>query len=272
MAILNSAPFSLNDIQNITETTTSLVDKYIVSPIANLGIAGFVFDIMLETKIELTADITDHYVENNTAIQDQIAIKPERITLRGYVGELVNTVAAPKSTTTKLAEKLVTIAAFLPLVTDATKQLQSAIVTSNTTTSDYLGVAFDAGVDFYSIYKKLNPPKTKQAAAFNFFRALYASRQLVGLETPYSFFNNMAIESITAIQPEESESFSDFTVTLKKIRIANTDLVTFDPSKYQGREVAQKSEVQNKGIAIGKKPKKSKRQSLSLKGYNAFTQ
>lgn len=54
------------------------------------GIAGFLFDIRGEESAEVSSEITDHYVEDNTAIQDQVALKPEIITVRGMVAELTN--------------------------------------------------------------------------------------------------------------------------------------------------------------------------------------
>lgn len=52
------------------------------------GIAGFVFNIPQEEEINLRSEITDHFVEDNTAINDEIALKPEEFTLRGLVAEV----------------------------------------------------------------------------------------------------------------------------------------------------------------------------------------
>ena len=51
---------------------------------------GFLFNILGEEVVTLTADATDHYVEDNSAIQDHIALKPITITLHGYIGEVNN--------------------------------------------------------------------------------------------------------------------------------------------------------------------------------------
>ena len=74
---------TLNTALNAADTTSELVGKYVVSPVVNLGIGGLAFDIFEEHKVELQSDITDHYVEDNTAIQDQIANRPLKFTLRG---------------------------------------------------------------------------------------------------------------------------------------------------------------------------------------------
>lgn len=64
--------------------------RAVISPSSlPVGVAGFVFDIEGEEVFELRSEITDHYIENNTSIQDQWGRLPERVTLKGYVGELV---------------------------------------------------------------------------------------------------------------------------------------------------------------------------------------
>ena len=52
-------------------------------------IGYFIFDIDGTVTHQLESDITDHYVEDNTAVQDHIALRPEKITLKNYQGELL---------------------------------------------------------------------------------------------------------------------------------------------------------------------------------------
>lgn len=54
------------------------------------GVAGFLFDYDAEQFIELLSEITDNPVEDNTTLQDNIALLPERITLRGLIAELTS--------------------------------------------------------------------------------------------------------------------------------------------------------------------------------------
>jgi len=53
------------------------------------NINGFVFDVEGSVKHDAVSDITDHYVENNTPVQDHIALKPLKITLKNYQGEII---------------------------------------------------------------------------------------------------------------------------------------------------------------------------------------
>lgn len=256
---------SFDDITKGADVANSLVNKYIVAPASALGIAGFIFSVEKETKVQLDCDITDHYVENNSARQDHIALKPERLTLSGYIGEVVNEVQKSETTLQTLTKKLTVINSYLPILTGAARQLKTNLFSQKTSPTDYLDASINSGVTLYQTFKQLNPPPTKQAQAFNFFRALKNARQLVSVTTPYTFYVNMAIESISFIQPEDSNGYSDVMVTLKEFRTVQTQFVNFDFSKYQGRGVSQRAEEQIKGKAQGIK---GDNQSMLLKLKN----
>ena len=72
--------------------TRELIDNAassLLSPKAAEGIKGWVFDIPIRESLDLSADITDHFVESGSFISDHIVIKPVRIALTGLIGELV---------------------------------------------------------------------------------------------------------------------------------------------------------------------------------------
>ena len=250
---------SLDDAINTADMFNQYVNNWIVAPLANMGIGGFVFDIGLEDKIELTSDITDHYVEKNVAIQDHIALKPITITMRGYIGELTHfNSAQKKSNHAKLGQKLTTLNSFLPIITDAAKNLQAAATQAKGGMLDAIDAGVGAGVDIYGAYKKLQQPKTKQEKAFYFFKALWQARQLVAVQTPQGgFFNNMAIVSLVAMQPEHTNKITDFSVTLKEIRKINTKIKKYDPKAKQGRNAGQSESWLDKGKAGYETVKKS---------------
>jgi uncharacterized Fe-S center protein len=79
---------SLASLSNNVNFLSSATQQAIVKPEDFKGIAGFVFDVITLDSIELSSDITDHYIEDNTAINDHIALKPEIIRVEGLVGEL----------------------------------------------------------------------------------------------------------------------------------------------------------------------------------------
>ena len=86
MSILNG----VSSITNQANVFSSFANAAIVKPKDFQGIAGFVFGGVDSEEIDLENEITDHFIEDNTAIQDHVSIRPNIITLRGYVGELVS--------------------------------------------------------------------------------------------------------------------------------------------------------------------------------------
>lgn len=249
-----SNPFNIDNAIQGAETATSMVNQYIVAPIQGLGIAGFNLSITKVIKSEIACDITDQYVETNSARQDNIAIKPEKITITGQVGELVYENTKAQSNLQKLAAKLTTIAGYLPILTNTMKQLQNGVLADQDGAKGYFDAALGNGIDLYQTFKRLNPPKTNQAKAANYFYALINARQLISFDTPYGFKANFAIENFVISQPEKTAGYSDVEFVLKQFRTVTTKIVPFDPNKYQGRTAGQTAPKVNGGNSQGSAP------------------
>lgn len=237
-------------------TISSAMQTYIVAPTAAFGMAGFVFSAQGEAFAQLAADITDHYSEDNKALQDHIAIHPKRITLKGFVGELTySRPGASASTLNVLTEKLTVISAFLPSLSTGAQTIQQGI--TNPT-----NLLLSSSSNLYGLVKNIlgATGNTKnQQNAYVYFKSLMETATLMGVQTPWEFMTNMAIESIIAIQDDKSIYVSDFAVTFKQIRIAST--TTFMPvgsgsavptaPVAQGDAAIQKASVTNLGNTPG---------------------
>lgn len=210
------------------------------------GIAGFVFDIADEGRITLDSEITDHYVEDGTAVQDHIALKPEEVTLRGYVGEYRYIKTGKESLLQNVTKKLTTIASYLPPISKFAQNTYSSIKTS----TSILSTSVDIGLDLFKTYRNINIPQDKQSEAFIYFEALRNSRSLVTIQTPYRYYTDMAIKTIKAVQDGRTRDESSFEVTFKKIRIAKTAAV--DLAGLQGRLKKMKAKVVDKGLSAVK--------------------
>lgn len=341
--IPSDAPSQLD----IVDSLSSLEQKAIIRPNnPPPGIAGFLFDITGDEWVELRSQITDHYTEANTAVQDNIALEPEQVTVRGMVAELANAAPPPQGVAPVtnplpdnvpltppltagatsailsaagignlarnvgsssqalgiLARRAPGVAsvlkAFGPQIiagaqgrvaaalTAAVKTLQDPVnvvalntpgvalpsdaqaavgviqsvtpkiagsviqalkTPTNPASQQLLGGAVaqqDAATgqdsSLYQLYqsKQPTPPaSTRQSSAFLYFRALWSGRQLFSVETPWGIWTNMAILSLRAEQKEDSRYSTDFTVTFKKIRIAETITVQMD--QLAGRNAFQ---------------------------------
>jgi hypothetical protein len=83
--IAQSAKTGVNNAQGFLDGSNSAV----LRPKSAEGIGGFVFDIPDNESVQLQSDITDHYTESNSFLNDHIVRKPIILTLSGFVGELV---------------------------------------------------------------------------------------------------------------------------------------------------------------------------------------
>ena len=164
------------------------------------GIQGFVFDVPLENTITLRSQITDHYVEENYAIQDHVAVEPIRIRAAGKVGELVytqdelqmyiSTVLAmlapisgpgPNGTTKKYISPDIELKAQAALAQyNQTKQATLQAIKTAQNAAASVGIHNDLlGIDG-------NAPKDNQGKAFKQFFDWWFQRSQISTQTPGS--------------------------------------------------------------------------------------
>lgn len=106
----------------VVKQLSTLEQKAIVRPNnPPLGIAGFLFDITGDEWAELSSQITDHYTESNSTIQDNIALEPEKVTVRGLVAELFSFAPAPQEAA-PVTNPLPVNVPFTPLLTSGAKE------------------------------------------------------------------------------------------------------------------------------------------------------
>lgn len=217
----------------------------LVTPEDQFGYGGFMFDVVDEEQIKLESDITDHYVEDNIAVQDDIALKPIEVVAKGFVGEYVYETPVVESVKETISGKLALVSQYLPKMSNfAQKAMQKAQKTSD---------LFDtAQRKISSLYKTFNDigqiSDNKQAKAYAYFVSAWQSRQLFKIQTPYCFYDNMAIKMIKFIQTGETKDKSQIEITFKQIR----KTVTTQVASAQGRLKAQISNRVNAGLIKGK--------------------
>jgi len=186
--------------------------------LTNANPPTLIFNYEGEQSMTIESDITDHYVEDNSSIQDQISLHPEVINTHGFIGELNDIppnqiLAAAQS----IAYKLITISAYTPALTAA------ALLAYNQAAQLYSIAAQTAG-SLVSSWSSLfgSGTQTKQQIVFQQFYGYMQSRTLFKVQTPWGVFENMAIKSLSPVQDSETRMITDFSVSFKKIRIAKT--------------------------------------------------
>lgn len=257
MAILDSVA----SITNSADVFSSFANKIIVKPQDFQGFCGYVFDAMDLEEWNLESDITDHYIEDNTSIQDHIALKPETFTVRGYVGELVY---GNKTVMVKQADGTLkpTMQQEVPYLTSINNSLQlaSAYFPQYTTQAQALYnqaaqtyktalKAKQTAEDLYNKYykkQKISPQDNRQTQAYTFFYQLWLYRRIFTIQTFLGTFENMAISSCRPSQVGDQNMITEFSITFKKLRFAKTPVISNVGDKYSQQKTTTNKLGKNK--------------------------
>jgi hypothetical protein len=275
---------NLSVLAPITTTATALSNLILATPQSVRGyqpqskngntnnqvnlqqVPAILFHYEGEQTVAIESDITDHFVENNTAIQDQIALKPVTITTHGFVGELNDIVPRLLAPLQFLANKLTIINAYTPVLSSAAliayneafqayqvaeNAKNAAVAAWGTIVGDnVLGSQTVIGnAPFINTAQSL-ATQNKQQQVFQQFFGYWSDRILFTVQTPWAIFQNMAIKSLRAIQDAETNVISDFEVQFKMIRFASTTTITDNSKKSkQARRFQQSQQVVNLGTS-----------------------
>lgn len=205
-----------------------------------------------EQSAVLESDITDHYVENNTAVQDQITLKPIRITTHGFIGELNDVVPPLLAPLQTLASKLTAVSTYAPRLSatainafneaffayqTAQSAINSAVGALNTLSGNPSGESVISSTQPISTSLQSQPNQNKQQQMFQQLYSYWANRTFFTIQTPWAVFDNMAIERFRAVQEAETNVITDFEITFKQIRFASTQVVNaaMAQANFQGR-------------------------------------
>lgn len=209
------------------------------------GIAGFLFDIPLSERIELNSTTSDHFIENNTTVTDQVALSPETINLRGLVAELSSIAGTPKP--------LASTTDALPIVPSFTPELSPEAQENQTADEDFTTTAVASVTSQQSLFGYYNaqaaqqPNQTKQTKAFLYLYQLWKSRIPFSVETPWGFMNDMIILNCAEEQDEDTKGKSEIRLTLKKLRFVEE--LTITEGQLAGRAAMQPAPVTENGNA-----------------------
>ena len=196
---------------------------YLIKPYTARGIGGFVFTINDEDRLDLRADVTDYVSEDNHNIQSHIAIKPMVITLRGFIGELKNEIPqGSNGSVQQLEQKLTAVATYLPQFSQASQLAIAAAIKANQTNQlEVINTIVQSTENLASAFNVILPGQTRQEQAYSSLQAMFNTRQIVTVETPWGYFDNMAITSIVFEQDGKSKMVSDIVVTLKQMKFSS---------------------------------------------------
>ena len=271
----------MSNISAVTAVTTavqSISNLILVTPQNTIGYQpqnqvgqpynqpALLFNYEGENTSTFESDITDHYIEDNTAIQDQIALKPLIVTVQGYIGELND--IPPNSVFQAafvIANKLTNISAYAPQLSvtalnaynEAVFGYETALNAANSAISavqsitGLLGGSTGESV-IVNNQLSLQRNQTQQQQMYTQLFGYYSQRTLFTIQTPWAIFENMAIMSCKATQSADTRVISDFTITFKQLKFASVLTEAsglFNNTEFQGRLLNQGANVTNLGTS-----------------------
>lgn len=256
-----------NDPQGSMEEQDALKNRYTSDNIK------LFFDTVTDDSVSFQSQITDNYVENNTAIQDHIAISPITVTLHGLCGEKVYTVEDAKREEEKViaqynstnrareleirGQKLGAIEAYIPQFSNATALAHNVFEFAKATVQKALTVvgtyksSFKIDSDFTS-YAGLDSNKrnTKIRDMATYLKDAWQSRKAYVVNTPFGIYDNMYIQSVALHQGNENY-ICELDVTLKQLRFSDVETTEADKSVLSKYNSLQQAQEQNGGQAKG---------------------
>lgn len=256
------------DNTQTTDTTLQGGIAAIADQNTTSNIAVFYFDIVNEHSITVQNQITDNYVENNTAIQDHIAHSPIEITLSGLSGEKVFTPSsqavanlldtAKQYTQPGVFDKLHSLELLLPPVSNLEQIAQNTAQLITSSVQRYIGI-FDA-VRYGNTNNPLNTfngltgeaKNTRLEEIYAKVLALRTNNTEMIVDTPYKRFDRMYIQSISLRQGEENY-VTDISITFKQLNFASTKTTAADQEVMAKCNAWARAKEENHGLTQGKK-------------------
>lgn len=237
----------------------------IVNILGATGIAGFKFHVPESELVKFESDITDHYTDINSAIQDHIALKPVTITSTGLVGDYFYSINEIEDFLALIVPTLTLVKEFMPQIRNITKREKIVSSTENNPITEKQSdgsykisggaeitrykYTFNS-MDLFALFQSLYKLKSAQTRAFLFFEALWKSRATFSVETTWKRFDNMAVLSLEP-KRDRNADITEFTITFKQMEFSQAKTETIQ--EYANRMTQQKSEIAYKGIEKGEK-------------------
>lgn len=223
----------------------------LLSPKSLKGISGFLFDVPDLDSINLNWDITDHYTESNSFLNDHKVKKPVIITLTGFVGELV--FRAPEGVEgaiQAISNRLETVEAYFGDATPGAVQEAQRVVQQAQSAISAINQTLDKAQNIIGFFEGEGPEETAQQKAFRQLNSL-GDEVILSVQTPWEFYDDMTIQAISFSQDGTTNDITDISVTLKQIRISDTKIVDFDQNQFPIREEVQSAPEEDQGNIRG---------------------
>jgi hypothetical protein len=243
--------------QGKTDVSSYVDNKYkvIVSKAGKKGISGWIFDIPKEQTVTHDAEMSQHYTEQGSFLNDTRVKKPDQIVLTGFVGELV--FRQPQQGTIEYAlqqatNKLGVVNAYLGPFTQGVTQKIAQITAKASYVANQANAIVKRATNLVNYFSGNEAVLTAQQKAYIEIYSLWATGQVVEVQTPWRFFPSMQILNIVARQDETTNDYTDFTITLQEYRTSGVMVTDFNSDIFPAAETVQSQSVTDQGKLQGK--------------------
>lgn len=236
---------NINNLGNTLEMLTKRAKDFIITESSPKGVTDLRLSIIGEETLSADCDVTDHYVESNTAYQDQISLKPKIYTIQGEVGELVWYQRDPiEQGIGQVSQRLEGIISFLPKRSKKFNQMKGKVMKA----LQWVDTASNA-ID--KINKLASSEGNAQQQAYSFLMKLRQDRTPISVKTPWGQLDDYVITNLKLTQPKETRDKTLISITLKEFRMTSVKPVPFDFSKYQGNAAFEAQPKVENGTTSG---------------------
>ena len=232
---------------------------------------AFVFDIKREYKYNLSSNITDHYVEDNVAIQDHIGLKPIILEVNGSIGEvtLKDKIGETSDLDKYLGEqtnknifnsidsyldRMGSLSSFAPNIINQSLDVYNTAKFGYSTVSKIINLdkkdsSSSRRFAYNSIYDEEVIKTTNQFEWVDWFTTQWKNRASFTIVTPYGVLTDMYIMDLSASQPENTRYITNLNIKFKQIRRAKIITRNRKVSKTMDKQVTKQQET---GILVRK--------------------
>lgn len=219
----------------------------------------YYFDILKSHRVQLQSQITDYWLENNTAVQDSINLSPLIINLTGLVGEVVYTPPQtftggiidklnklfPSKSGFTLTQKLGTITSLIPTVDNYTQLAKNALNYSELAVSRYKKI-YNQIQDWRKGTISNTIPRQQQI--YKQFEKFWVNKTSLIVNTPYGTFENMYIQNVT-MEQGETNTVSDIAITLKQLSFSDVEFTNVKKQVLEKYNQQAQAGTENTGKA-----------------------
>lgn len=212
------------------------------------------FGICNNEGFDLSSQITNHYTEDNTVINDHWAINPTKFMMSGEIGDVIYTPPTKfvKAIESNITNVLTPLRLLSPTLDNYTKSLENVTQQVEANIERYRLIAEDA-LNRLKVYDT-KPDGNNQTYVFKELERIMNDRQLVTIHTTYGVYNFMAITKVSMKQGGNTYSKSTLEVEMQQWRDVYT--LTRSATKEEKSQWAsmQQSDLKDKGVASTTKP------------------